>query len=344
MYTCTINQTASPVKEGRVKRKQVDRNRVAEYAGVSSATVSRVYNHPESVSEEKRQLVLRAARTLGYRPNKSASQLRRKGTGTVMLLEFEKPQRSYYWKSLQVFNWFYADVIYGLQEVFDSSMFTLQLRRAENLQDIRHLADEADGIIGFDVDRPEEAEAVCSIGVPYVIAHHTAGYEGFHRCSTDNRRGGHIQAEYLHQQGCRRVLYLTGYLDAVYPHRERLDGFLSAAQGIGMETAVLEHVLESDLPAAQQMLGSGTFDGAAAVNDLTLLRVLQGASLQESHTIPVIGYDAMPVRDLLHAPFASVDPLPRAIYRQAGKMIMDLLSGKAEQDPRIQAVEPVLSP
>ncbi len=326
-----------------MKRKQVDRNRVAELAGVSSATVSRVYNHPASVSEEKRHRVLRAARRLGYRPNKSASQLRRKGTGNVMLLEFVKPQRSYYWKSLQVFNWFYADVIYGLQEVFDSSMFTLHLRRAENLQDISHLAEEADGIIGFDVDRAEEAEAVASIGLPYVIAHHTAGYEGFNRCSTDNRRGGEIQAEYLHHQGCRRVLYLTGYLDAVYPHRERLEGFLSAAQRFGMETEVLERVLENDLSKAQQMLRSETFDGAAAVNDLTLLRVLQGASFQGPRDIPLAGYDAMPVRDLLQVPFASVDPLPRDIYRQAGKMIMGLLSQKAEQGLRNQVVEPVLS-
>ncbi len=304
---------------------------MAELARVSSATVSRVYNDPQSVSPEKRKTVLEAAGKLGYRPNKAASTLRRSGTGTIMLLECEKPERSYYWKNLKVFNWFYADVIHGLQEVFDASMYTLKLKRVGHISDIARLRGEADGIIGFDIDRIEEAEAVASLGIPYIICHHTACFPGYNRCSTDNRKGGFLQSRFLGESGCRRTVYLTGYLESVYAHMERLEGFLESAESLGNEVLVMDNALSGENPReiGEYLAGiSSRFDSIAAVNDLTLLRVLQGIPGEILGNKTLIGYDAMPVRDLVSSPFASIDPLPHEIYRQAALRIIHMLSSR----------------
>src|SRR5436305_1469300 len=48
---------------------------VAELAGVSSQTVSRVANNRTNVDEETRERVLSAMRMLGYRPNTAARAL-----------------------------------------------------------------------------------------------------------------------------------------------------------------------------------------------------------------------------------------------------------------------------
>ena len=48
---------------------------VAELANVSQSAVSRTFTEGASVSEETREKVLAAARTLGYRPNKLARSL-----------------------------------------------------------------------------------------------------------------------------------------------------------------------------------------------------------------------------------------------------------------------------
>ena len=48
---------------------------IAEKAGVSIKTVSRVFNNAPNVRQQKRDLVLGVARDLGYRPNISARQL-----------------------------------------------------------------------------------------------------------------------------------------------------------------------------------------------------------------------------------------------------------------------------
>lgn len=59
---------------------------VAELAGVSTATVSRVLNSPELVSESTRQRVMHAIDTLDYRVNLAARNLRTNQTRTIAVL------------------------------------------------------------------------------------------------------------------------------------------------------------------------------------------------------------------------------------------------------------------
>ncbi|MFK0168788.1 LacI family DNA-binding transcriptional regulator [Streptomyces sp. NPDC090306] len=58
---------------------------VAEQAGVSIATVSRVYRTPDTVRPETRERVLTAARDLGYVPSGSARGLASRSTGVLGL-------------------------------------------------------------------------------------------------------------------------------------------------------------------------------------------------------------------------------------------------------------------
>ncbi len=59
---------------------------VARMAGVSTATVSRVLNNPELVSERTRQRVLTAIETLDYRVNLAARNLRTNQTRTIAVM------------------------------------------------------------------------------------------------------------------------------------------------------------------------------------------------------------------------------------------------------------------
>lgn len=56
---------------------------VAQMAGVSSATASRVVNGLENVSEDKKARVMAAISTLQYRPDQNAVQLRRNSARTA---------------------------------------------------------------------------------------------------------------------------------------------------------------------------------------------------------------------------------------------------------------------
>ena len=59
---------------------------VARAAGVSPATASRALSAPDLVAPERRELVRRVARELGYRPNLAARQLRNGRSGLIALV------------------------------------------------------------------------------------------------------------------------------------------------------------------------------------------------------------------------------------------------------------------
>ncbi|MBL7006509.1 MAG: LacI family DNA-binding transcriptional regulator [Spirochaetia bacterium] len=333
----------------------ITRNDVAQMAGVSSATVSRVFNAPHNVGREKREAVFEAANQLGYRPNKSASALRRKGTGIITLVEFKKPKRNYYWGDLPNLSWFYADIVRGITKKLDNTMFSLNIETVHTGADLKHAAEISDGLLCYDVDMHAEAEAVKALGTPYILAHHTKEFTGYNRCSTDNFLGGSLQAGELFSKGSRRPVYITGLLEEVGPHKKRLEGFMDFyAEKYGIKPAVItcspgRDGGESVAGEVAQMLKMRRCDGIAAVNDVTLIGVLK--VLYSNYTeirdneLPLCGYDSVPFRDLLPYTFASVDVLPGRLYARAAEILVKTLAAKSKDSELVsEVVSPSLSP
>jgi LacI family transcriptional regulator, galactose operon repressor len=333
----------------------ITRNDVAYKAGVSSATVSWVFNAPKSVGREKREAVLSAAKELGYRPNKSASALRRNGTGIISLVEFKKPDRSYYWGDLPNLSWFYADIVRGITEKLDNTMYSLNIETVHSGEFLKHAAEISDGLICYDVDMPSEAEAVKKLEIPYILAHHTREFTGYHRCSTDNFLGGGFQASELFTKGSTKPVYITGLLEEVIPHKKRLEGFLDFyTEKYGMTPTVINCSPgrvggESVADEVAQMLKTGSCDGIAAVNDVTLIGILKVLFSRYPDVwkkeLPLCGYDAVPFRDLLPYTFASVDVLPRALYARAAEILVKkLVSPNQDSKEVCEVVMPSFSP
>jgi len=86
---------------------------IAERAGVSTATVSRVFNDSSSVSEDTRADVMKAAQSLGYKPHASAQSLAGQRTHLIAAVV---PILA---------NHFYLGVMRGMQEALSTSDFDL---------------------------------------------------------------------------------------------------------------------------------------------------------------------------------------------------------------------------
>ncbi len=313
--------------------KNPTRNDVAAASGVSTATVSRVYNNPESVSPDKVKKVLETAEKLGYEPDKNASALRRNGTGIISLVQLKKPRRKYYWADMPVYKWFYADVLNAVKDVVDVSMYSLNLSTVREESDLQKLKGRCDGIICYDVDTAEEAQMIAAAGIPYIIGHHTAGFEGFSRCSTDNFHGGRMQAEMLKERGCLHPLYLTGYLESVTPHTDRLNGFLSVYSEYEIE--ILEAGVGKDAGYAavsgiSEKLKDGSLDGIACVNDITAVGAGYAAAdsgIDIGKILPLAGYDNLPLDYVLPFKILSVDIMPDRIYSEGAAALLSSLAG-----------------
>ena len=313
---------------------RITRDSVASLANVSSATVSRVYNAPDSVSADLRQRVFEAAETLGYSPNCLAASLRRKGTGTLAFVEFNKTGRPYYWGNFPSFDWFFGRSLRGVQQVIGQSSWQLRFYNVRTKEDMQALQKQCDGILSYDVDMSEELALFEDISIPYVLSHHLHESTQGLCVRTDNRYGGVLQGNYLRDKGCVRPLYITGFIESVMPHAERLEGFLSVYPearvlhtSIGAATSIT-----SILPQIEQILSSDHIDGIAAVNDLTLFDVLMRLPLD----MPAVGYDASPFSALLGAKAASVDIQCGQLYQKATQKLLLLLSGQQEESSTIQ--------
>ena len=334
------------MKNSRGGTRLTTRDSVAARAGVSSATVSRVYNNPSSVSSEKRRAVLEAAEALGYYPNKAASALRRDGSGIITLAEFKKDDRDYYWADLSLFKWFFADVVHAVRDVVEPTMFQLNLAVIKSPSDLESLKGRTDGLICFDVDRESEAEMISRSSIPYVIGHHTAAFASHLSCSTDNFHGGGLQAQLLIERGSRRPAYISAHIDDVAPNRERYLGFRAAFGKTDVRLIETSVSSEAGRIAAESLMPdikAGRIDGIAAVNDITAAgaaAALEAAGVRVQKDIPLAGYDAMPFAAALPFKLLSVDLRPAAIYREAALSMLEYLSGNRSLKSKI--IKPVV--
>ena len=309
-----------------------NRDKVAELAGVSSATVSRVYNSPGRVSPAKRDAVLKAAESLGYSPDKSASALRRKGTGQISLVSIEKKDRPWYWGDFPGAKWFFADALQGILPVVDDSMYRLNLKTIHSPAELSRIPweRECDGVLFFDIDSEQEAEAAASLPVPSVISHHTARFADNYCCTTDNEYGGRLAAKQLQEGGYKHPVYVSYLPDLVAPNRERYKGFQDQWDG-DVPLSLTEPGKEGGYKSTLDLLPdirSGRVDSIAVVNDMTavgVIQCLQDEGIKPGRDLGLIGYDNMPLNYVLPFRLASIDLQPSLIYGKGVEMLLDLI-------------------
>lgn len=93
--------------------------KISELAGVSVATVSRVLNHPETVSEDTRNRILMVMEELNYVPNSIARSLSTNRTSTIGLI------------IPNILNPLYPSIAKGVEDVFYKKGYNILLSNTE---------------------------------------------------------------------------------------------------------------------------------------------------------------------------------------------------------------------
>ncbi len=212
-----------------------------------------------------------------------------------------------------------------MQEAIKDTSWQLRFYKIRTKMELQTIAGQCDGILAYDVDTEEEVSLFRDIKEPYVLSHHLRKEASASVVVTDNYYGGVLQAKFLKSQGCTKPLYITGYLESVVPHKQRLQGFLS----LFPDTKILEtkigkpDAIVDILDQVRNETKEGTIDSLAAVNDLTLFELL----IKSRSVLPSIGYDASPFYRLFSGPLASVDIQSDEIYRSATIELLSLIGG-----------------
>jgi DNA-binding LacI/PurR family transcriptional regulator len=201
---------------------------VAEQAGVSTATVSRVLTGRSPVDAQKRELVLKAVAELNYRPNLLASNLRNRKTAKigVVVPDIENPIFS---RAIQVFE----EIAYN--RGFRVLLCNTEDEPVKQRAYLEVLADErVEGIllVPFQSDGPEIATTLDK-GIPIVAYDRQADDPRADAVVQDNFEGARRATELLIEAGHQRIGFVSG-MSELKPGADRLAGYEAAIRRHGL--------------------------------------------------------------------------------------------------------------
>lgn len=265
---------------------------VAQAAGVSTQTVSRVINDRPDVAHETRANIQRIIRKLGYRPSALARSLIRQRSHTLGVvtagLRFNGPSRTLNGIASRADELGYALLLKELPR-FDSN------HAGPLLQTL--LARPVDGIIWavpeVGDNRAWVDEAMATVQVPIVFLN-MESRPGLLIVNYDNFRGGQLATQHLIRRGYQRIGHISGPLDW-WESRQRKAGWRQALAGAGIDVRDTHSVagdwssasVEAALYRLQRQYPG--LDAVFAGNDQMALGVLKLVG----NALGVVGFDGL---------------------------------------------------
>jgi LacI family transcriptional regulator len=282
---------------------------VAEKAGVSHSTVSRVLNNKNNVNAKTRERVLQTMTQLGYVSNVSARSLAG-GSSHVIGLLVDHLNTGYM-----------GEIIRGIDEALEEHNYNLMLytthrqKSKETAYVTRLTHNFVDGLILI-VPRNEKAylETLQQRKFPYVLI----DYQGYNRhvpsVITTNKKGGYDATSYLIEIGHRRIGFITGEM-AYGCSPERLAGYQAALadHGIAFDAELVSEgnfLQPQGYRCAQHLLSLPKPPTALFVsNDVMAFGAMEAArdlGFRIPDDLSIIGFDDVPQAAHVHPTLTTV--------------------------------------
>ena len=302
---------------------------VAQRAGVSPSTVSRILNGTAVVSELKKQAVDDAIAKLGFVPNPVARGLAGGRTLSVGVV------------TQAIDSPFYGAALRGIEDELDPAGYSpLFVSGHWNAASESRCIDvlrsrRVDGIIALTGRLTDQALKACAKNLPVVVTGRALKAPGLFALNFDNCEGGRLATQHLIDLGHRRIAFIAG--DPAHPDAtDRLRGYRNAleAAGIAFDAALLvpgEYHEVSGLLAVDRLLEtSQRFTAIFAANDQMAFGAALGLhrrSLRVPEDVSLVGFDDLPTSLYAIPPLSTVHQPAYELGRLAAQAMLQLLAG-----------------
>ena len=334
---------------------------VAQAAGVSIATVSRVLNNPGTVGKGTRERVLEVMERLNYRPNPLAQGIRRSSSGVIgAIIPMLSPSFG------SILSGIVKECAQNGQSVVLSPAY---LTQEEEMAAISNLVNKPlDGVIylprhvGLPLRELEYFKEIPIVGV----GRRTLGFSA--PCVySDNEKSGYLACRYLLSLDRARPAFVAGLLpqrqgEAYIHSREdffallrspNAGAYIATDRFLGFRRALQEEDIpfqesqlflsgfgrESGAGVAREILLDRMADGVVAPNDHSAIGMLQ-TFREQGYRVPedisVIGFDDVPEAEFAIPALTTIHQQTEEMGRQAVRLVNRLLEGERDvEDVRL---------
>lgn len=313
--------------------------KVADHAGVSVATVSRVINKTGYVSLDLQERVTEAMQLLNYQPSALARSLRRQETQTIGVLvpQLDHP--------------FFSRLAFAIEKTLFGNQYRAFMCSSEEDQEKEDayidmlLRQRVDGVIlvptgqsVIHVRRLQERQ------VPVVLVDRDLPSLEFSRVLTDNSGGGVLGIEHLVGLGHTHIGIVGGphYSEAMV---QRLRGVYETLEKLGIHHH-LEEILDDHRPHFEQgYQGANALlaqvprpTAIFALTDMMAIGVLHAASeagLSIPRDLSVMGFDNVPMSAYTQPALTTIEQPIYTMGETAAELLLDQINTQSLVPERV---------
>ena len=314
--------------------KEVTIYDIARELNISPATVSRGLNDHPAVNKETKKKIYNMAKEMGYRSNTFASNLRRQRTNTIGVIV---PRLN---------SNFMSSTLAGMEKVANDAGYNLII--SQSLETAKKEATNAqtmfnsrvDGLLvslAYDTENIDHFKDFIKKGIPLIFFDRVFNHKQCTGIIIDNVKAGQEATTHLIEQGCRRIVHITGALKRnVYA--DRLKGYKYALadhdlpfdNDLVMETNLS---VEAGIAAAEQILQMNPLpDGVFAANDacaVSCMLALKQAGISIPQDIAFVGFNNDPVSKVVEPNLTTVNYPGYEMGEAAAQTLINHLNGSS---------------
>ncbi len=314
--------------------KEVTIYDIAQKLHISSATVSRGLNNHFSVNKKTQKIIIETARSMGYRSNLFAKNLRHQKTRTLGII-------------VQTLNSsFIASVLSGIEQVANKAGYNLIISQSQESQAKEAINAEAmfnrrvDGLIvslAFDTKNVSHFNSFFNKDIPVVFFDRVSFGQSSTNVVIDNFKAGYEATRHLISQGCKRIAHITGNLTRnVYA--DRMKGYKEALEESKIpfnEKYVLINNMDevSALEAADRLMSMKPMpDGLFVANDncaAVCMQAIKDAGYSVPKDIAIVGFNNDIISRVVNPKITTVNYPGEQMGTITANALINHLEGKA---------------
>ena len=313
--------------------KEVTIYDIAKKLNISAATVSRGLQDRPGTNKDTKKRILEAAAEMGYHSNSFASNLRNKKSNIIGVIV---PRLN---------SVFMSQVIAGIENEVSNANFTLII--SQSLESMKKemagagamYSNRVDGLLvslAYDTTNIDHFKHFLKRGTPVIFFDRVFENKKYPAIYIDNYKAAYEVTSHLIEQGCKRIVHLTGsQLQNVYHDRFR-----------GYKQALVDHhidfdeqlLLVSGLSAADGIEAAETIlkmdklpDGVFAANDqcaVTCMQVIKKAGVKIPNDIAFAGFNNDPLTCIIEPNLTTINYKGYEMGQISAKLLMDLMYNK----------------